>query len=179
MAGSSGSNEVLGGGGSTRIEGTTGFVAIEGSLRGRDLSLQLRARAAGGNRRCRAAAAGEIRGIRRCGAAATRMEGSAGLEARGSARMEGSVGDPRKGARRERGRAAGCGAAGGDAWRMWGVRAWQNVHHGVVNAYISHIIVVEILSWIVIIISGRRVCCVADCVVALASRLVRRPGLSS
>jgi hypothetical protein len=135
MAGSSGSNEVLGGGGSTRIEGTAGFVAIEGSLRGRDLSLQLRARAAGGNRRCRAAAAGGIRGIRRCGAAA--------------ARMEGSVGDPRKGARRERGRAAGCGAAGGDAWRMQGVRARQNVHHGVVNAYISHIIVVEISTFAV------------------------------
>jgi hypothetical protein len=45
VARSSGSNEVWGGGGggSTRIEGTTGF-AIEGSLRGRDLSLQLRAR---------------------------------------------------------------------------------------------------------------------------------------
>jgi hypothetical protein len=106
MAGSSGSNEVWGGGGSTRIEGTTGFVAIEGSLRGRDLSLQLRARVAGGNRRCRAAAAGGIRGIRRCGA---------GLQPRGWKEVRDSrLGDPRgwKGALGIRGRERG-GSAGG------------------------------------------------------------------
>jgi hypothetical protein len=70
-----------------------------------------------------------IRGIRRCRATAARMEGSAGFKARGwKGAWEGSG---MRGCRR------GCG-------RGREVRARQNVHHGVVNAYISHIIVIEI-----------------------------------